>query len=485
MTEGETIWERLGSPKFVVAPMVDASELAWRLLSRRHGAQLCYTPMLHSSIFVKNSRYRETNLATCPEDKPLIVQFCGNDPETILKAAKLAEKYCDAVDINLGCPQAIARRGHYGAFLQDEWDLLASIVRTLNSDLNIPVTCKIRVFESIERSVQYAKMLEDAGCKMLTIHGRTREQKGPLTGLASWDHIKAIRDNVSIPVIANGNIQCLVDVERCLAATRCHAVMSAEGNLYNPAIFEGRFPPAWELALEYLDLAEKYPCPISYVRGHLFKLFFSCFALQENTDIRNDMARAHTMEQFRNIVLRLKDKYLRIHNGEVPWNHQYSSYDLQLPPWLCKAYVRAPPEVHISKMQAIISRYSDTSVKHTEAKKSEDGAVKRPKRESSLEPGISKKRMKKLQKRMSANPHCRQFVEKCINCPNPVGLKCEFTMCKTCCRLKCYVENWDCPGHGILIHTRREKAKQFQLQREKGNCEEISPEHENIQVTCR
>ena len=178
-------WEffrKMGSPKFHVAPMVDQSELAYRMLCRKYGATCAYTPMLHGRLFVEGEKYRKEHFTTCPEDRPLLTQFCAHDPEVLLTAARYVEKDCDGVDINLGCPQRIAKRGNYGAFLMEDLDVVRDMVRKLATELSIPVTCKIRVFpqeepNGKEKTLQYAKMLQDAGCSLLAVHGRTRDQK--------------------------------------------------------------------------------------------------------------------------------------------------------------------------------------------------------------------------------------------------------------------------------------------------------------------
>lgn len=468
----------LGSPTKIVAPMVDASELPWRLLSRQYGAQLCYTPMLHSALFSRDLKYRTEALASCDEDKPLIVQLCGNEPQTMLEAALLAQDHCLAIDINLGCPQAIAKRGHYGAFLQDEWPLLSEMVSLLSKNLKIPVTCKVRRFETKEKTIEYAKMLENAGCSILTVHGRTREQKGPLTGLADWTYVKSVSDAVNIPVFSNGNVQNIQDLERCLEETGAVGVMTAEGNLYNPAIFMGQNPPIWEPALKYLDLVKKYPCPNSYIRGHLFKLFHHVLSLPENNNLRIELGAANTLDQFTNITNKIRSMYELYHTGDKVWEApvEPESHNLLLPPWLCQPYVRDTPEGHIKKVE--------DKVKEAEKRLSE--GTKRFYEDAEGNP-ISRKKMKKI-RRISRRPekpeNCSpKSIEKCSLCENPLGSKCGYQLCKKCCRDKCFIENLDCEGHRILVKTRREMAKKHANQKNKGKSA-IASNSELTEVKC-
>lgn len=457
---GWELWRGpLRSARFVVAPMVDASELAWRMLSRKYGAELCYTPMLHSSVFVKDARYRRDSLASCQEDRPLIVQFCANDPDVFVEACRLAAPFCDAVDLNLGCPQAIAKRGRYGAYLMEDTELIFEMIRRASQETEIPITAKIRIFDNRERTLAYARKLVDAGASILTVHGRTRDQKGPLTGLANWDIIKEVKQAVSVPVFANGNIQYLNDVERCLTETGVEGVMTAEGNLSNPSIFTGKQVLVWDMALEYLDLAAKYPCPTSYSRGHVFKLLHHCLSMQENFDLRHRLSKCSTIEEMSVVVRDMKERMLPYTKEDSSWQPKKDSAEANLPflPWICQPYVRIPPEQHLAKLQDSRKKALERAQQQKNDKEDE-GSNSDGKRASSEESDISKKKKKKLLKNPNKSfevPNSR--YEKCI-CKNPRGGKCSYGMCRACCRVHCYTQGLDCPGHYILVKTKREKA---------------------------
>ncbi|KAK9856452.1 hypothetical protein WJX84_005405 [Apatococcus fuscideae] len=295
----ERAWEffrKIGSPKFHVAPMVDQSELAFRLLCRRHGATAAYTPMLHSRLSVDTPKYLEEHFTTCDIDRPLFAQFCANDPATLLRAAQLVQERCDAVDLNLGCPQRIARKGRYGAFLMDDLPLIERLVSALSTSLAVPVTCKIRIFPELQRTLEYARMLQAAGCSILAVHGRTRDQKRARDTRADWDAIKAVREAVDIPVLANGNVRTLADVHACMDYTGAVGVMSAEALLEDPALFapsrltpEGARRPTegCELLLEYLELTATHSTPFRMIRGHAFSMLGDW--LTEFTDLRDRM----------------------------------------------------------------------------------------------------------------------------------------------------------------------------------------------------
>ncbi|KAG5439652.1 hypothetical protein PCK2_000786 [Pneumocystis canis] len=199
---GREFWYSIGCPSRILAPMVDQSELAWRILSRRHGADLCYTPMFHAKHFWSSPKYRKDVWSTLDngKDRPLIVQFCANNPEDFLKASKIVMGKCDAVDLNLGCPQNIAKRGYYGAYLQENWNLISEMIKYVSNSLNIPVTAKIRIFPDKEKTLAYARMIVESGVSILAVHGRTREQRGSMTGLSDWYQISYLRENLPLDV---------------------------------------------------------------------------------------------------------------------------------------------------------------------------------------------------------------------------------------------------------------------------------------------
>uniref|UniRef100_A0A914X0A1 tRNA-dihydrouridine(16/17) synthase [NAD(P)(+)] n=1 Tax=Plectus sambesii TaxID=2011161 RepID=A0A914X0A1_9BILA len=440
-TAGFAYWrEKLRSAKYVIAPMVDQSELAWRMMARQHGAELCYTPMFHAHLFATDAVYRRNNLVTCAEDRPLIVQFCANDPVTLVRACLLAAPHCDGVDLNLGCPQMIAKKGHYGAFLQDEWELIYQMVNEVYRRCPVPISCKIRVFEDVEKTIRYAKMLESAGCQLLTVHGRTREQKGVTTGFADWSLIRAVKQAVNIPVFANGNIQFFEDVDRCLRETGVDGIMTAEGSLSNPYIFNGRHEPSWVAGAEYLDFVEKYPCPSSYARAHMFKIFHHSMVVF--ADLRERLAKVYSVAEFRQIGEAVKERCIEDHERYLRDPESVDTAGLLFPHWICQPYVRPLPTTNGSAEAAVNS----TSKEQIELRQR-----KRQHLEQVMElTGMSKRRIRRLERRgvpiTAPKKTPVTYADKCA-CGNPIAQKCELQRCRRCCRDRAARERLNCFAH--------------------------------------
>lgn len=364
---GRALYTALGSPKTVVAPMVDQLELAWRILLRRYGADLCYTPMFHARLFANEEKYRKLmwlSLDGGAGDRGLVVQFCANDPETLLKAAKYVENDCDAVDLNLGCPQGIARKGRYGAFLMDDWDLVYKLINILHVNLKVPVTAKIRIYDDWEKSLEYAKMVLSAGAQFITIHGRTRDMKGQLTGLANWKILKYLRDNLPEDQVffANGNILYPEDTIRCREEVGCDAVMSAEGNLYNPGVFWTKddsidkvFPRVDKLLREFFvilqDVVPKGSQALRHaLKAHFFKMLHAF--LEKNPDMRPMIGRTSVhseLDEWEKIVVEVEERVAKLAAepdfaerdvvtvGEVQlWGGRYR----EVPYWRAQPYFR-------------------------------------------------------------------------------------------------------------------------------------------------
>ena len=240
----------IGAPKLFVAPLVGYSEPAFRLLCRSYGAHVASTPMIDAAGYAASERYRaEFAFTGGPNDRPLTTQLGGSDPAALAAAATLVAPYCDAVELNMGCPQRCAKKNMSGAFLMEDPSRAARCIMAMRRALDahnaasngphVATIVKIRCFEDVPKTVALAQALEAAGAEMITVHGRTRHAGGgrrTAAQLANWAWIRAVKESVGIPCVSNGNIRHADDVRDCFAATGCDGVMSGVGALRRPQL---------------------------------------------------------------------------------------------------------------------------------------------------------------------------------------------------------------------------------------------------------
>lgn len=222
----------------VLAPMAGVSDRAYRELCVRFGAAYCVSEMVSSKALSFNSKKSEELMEISDLERPCGIQIFGDDPKCMADAAKHAlENKPDIIDINMGCPAPKISSNGSGSALMKNPRLCGEIVKAVTAVTDIPVTAKIRKGwdDDSVNAVEVAKICESAGAAAITVHGRTRQQyyKPPV----DYDIIRAVRESVSVPVIANGDIDSAERAKEIMDITGCDLVMIGRATLGNPWIF--------------------------------------------------------------------------------------------------------------------------------------------------------------------------------------------------------------------------------------------------------
>jgi tRNA-dihydrouridine synthase B len=216
--------------KFILAPLDNVNCASFRLLCKENGADIVSTAMINTKSFIRNPDY----FYWYKKERPLLVQFIGNNAEDFKECVKNI-KNCDFVDLNAGCPSPDQCKNKSGAALLKDLPRMEKIIKTMVKYSNIPVSVKIRMGWDKDNSIKISKMVEKSGASFLTIHPRTALQSYGIP--ADWSVIKKVKNELSIPVVASGDLLSAERVKDCFDKTGCDSVMIARGAINDPFIF--------------------------------------------------------------------------------------------------------------------------------------------------------------------------------------------------------------------------------------------------------
>lgn len=231
----------LGEYPVFLAPMEDVTDIAFRLMCKRFGADLVYTEFVSADALVREVNKTMQKMIVSDAERPVAIQIYGKDVETMVEAAKMVEAVGpDIIDLNFGCPvKRVAGKGAGAGMLQNI-PLMLDITRAVVQAVHLPVTVKTRLGWDSDHQiiVELAEQLQDCGISALTIHGRTRAQM--YTGKADWTLIGKVKDNpnIHIPVIGNGDVTTPERCKECFDRYGVDAVMIGRASFGCPWIFK-------------------------------------------------------------------------------------------------------------------------------------------------------------------------------------------------------------------------------------------------------
>ncbi|MCT4599160.1 MAG: tRNA dihydrouridine synthase DusB [Vallitalea sp.] len=306
----------------ILAPMAGVTDLPYRLLCKEQGCGLVYTEMVSAKALFYNNKNTELLMRIDERERPVALQLFGKDPQLMANMAmKITETnpLIDIIDINMGCPVPKVVNNGEGSALMKNPKLVGEIVKQVSSAINKPLTIKIRkgFDESSINAVEIAKIAQENGAAAIGVHGRTREQY--YTGKADWDIIRKVKEEVSIPVLGNGDVFTPQDAKKLIDETNCDGIMIGRGAQGNPWLFKR--------IIHYLETGELLPEPhiediVNMINRHIemlttFKGEYTAVremrkhiswytkGLYNGANIRREINYIESMDELKNKVLEL------------------------------------------------------------------------------------------------------------------------------------------------------------------------------------
>lgn len=238
-----------------LAPMAGVTDAVFRSICNEYECGLTYSEMVSAKGIMYDNNNTKKILEIGKNEGQVAIQLSGSDPDVLANMAKKLDSFQEIsfFDVNMGCPAPKIFKNGDGSALMKNPKLIGKIVKAISSNISKPLTIKIRkgIDDNSINAVEIAKIAEDNGAKAIAIHGRTREQF--YSGEADWDIIKKIKENISIPVIGNGDITSPKKAKELLDYTGCDAIMIGRASQGNPWIFKN--------TVHYIETGELLPLP--------------------------------------------------------------------------------------------------------------------------------------------------------------------------------------------------------------------------------